>query len=85
MHVVEEIVPTPWEQKGTVMRTLVERAKDREVVLVDGIKLLYPHGWVLVAPDPEEPVTHVWAEAPSDQEARQLAQEHARRIRTMLR
>ena len=27
---------TPWEQKGTVMRSLVELSKDREVELVDG-------------------------------------------------
>ena len=42
-------------------------------------------GWALMVPDPEEPVTHVWAEAGSDAEARELAQEHARRIRQILR
>ena len=36
-------------------------------------------------PDPEDPVTHVWAEASSDAEARRLAQEYGRRIRQMLR
>jgi mannose-1-phosphate guanylyltransferase/phosphomannomutase len=85
LHIVEETVPTPWEQKGTVMRTLVERTKDHDVVLVDGVKVVYPNGWVLAAPDPEEPVTRIWAEGRSDHEARQLAQEYARRIRTMLR
>ncbi|HVM40375.1 MAG TPA: mannose-1-phosphate guanyltransferase [Acidimicrobiia bacterium] len=85
VHVAEEAVPTPWEQKGTVMRNMVERSKDREVVLVDGVKVIYPNGWVLVAPDAEEPLTRVWAEGASDHEARQLAQEHARRIRSMLR
>jgi mannose-1-phosphate guanylyltransferase/phosphomannomutase len=85
VHVVHETVVTPWEQKGTVMRTLVERIKDREVVMVDGIKVLYDDGWALVLPDPEEPITHVWAEGASDGEARGLAQEYARRIRQMLR
>jgi mannose-1-phosphate guanylyltransferase / phosphomannomutase len=85
IHIVHEEIVTPWEQKGTVMRTMVERAQRRDVVLVDGIKLPEPDGWTLVVPDPEEPVTHVWAEAPSDAEARARAQEHAIRIRQMLR
>jgi mannose-1-phosphate guanylyltransferase/phosphomannomutase len=85
VHVVHETVVTPWEQKGTVMRTLVERIKDREVIMVDGVKVLHDDGWALVLPDPEEPITHVWAEGASDGEARALAQEYARRIRQMLR
>ncbi len=76
---------TPWEQKGTVMRTLVELSKDREVELVDGVKVLHDDGWALALPDPEEPVTHVWAEGATDADARRLAQEYARRIRQMLR
>jgi mannose-1-phosphate guanylyltransferase/phosphomannomutase len=83
--VAHESVVTPWEQKGLVMRTLVERAGDRELVLVDGVKVLHDDGWALVLPDIEEPVTHVWAEGPSDGEARALAQEYARRIRQLLR
>ena len=66
------------------MRTTVERAQGRDVILVDGVKLPEPDGWTLVVPDPEEPVTHVWAEAPSEAEARARAQEHAIRIRQMM-
>jgi mannose-1-phosphate guanylyltransferase/phosphomannomutase len=82
-HVVRESVPTPWEQKGTVMRTLMEQA-DGDLELIDGVKLHYDDGWALVLPDPEEPVTHVWAEAASDGEARRRAQEHVGRIRRLL-
>lgn len=84
-HVVHETVVTPWEQKGAVMRTLVETTKDRELELVDGVKVLHEDGWALALPDPDEPVTHVWAEAGSDEAARGLAQEYAGRIRAMLR
>jgi hypothetical protein len=38
-----------------------------------------------VLPDPEEPSTHVWAEAGTDHAARQVAQEYARRIRQTVR
>ena len=84
VHIVHESVVTPWEQKGLVMRTLVEQVKDRELVLVDGVKLLHDDGWALVLPDTEEPVTHVWAEAATDAGARQRAQEYAVRLRQML-
>jgi len=85
VHIVHETVVTPWEQKGTVMRTLVELSKDREVDLIDGVKVRHDAGWALALPDPEEPVTHIWAEADSDGAARRLAQEYARRIRQLLR
>ena len=84
-HVAHETVVTPWEHKGMVMRTLVEDNKDRELLLVDGIKVVSDDGWVLVLPDPEDPVTHVWAEADSDRDASTRAQEVTRRIRQMLR
>jgi mannose-1-phosphate guanylyltransferase/phosphomannomutase len=83
--VAHESVVTPWEQKGLVMRTLVERTKDRTMVLVDGVKVLYDDGWALVLPDPDEPITHVWAEGPDEGAARSRAQEYARRMRQLLR
>jgi mannose-1-phosphate guanylyltransferase / phosphomannomutase len=85
LHIAHESVVTPWEQKGLVMRTLVEQIKNRELILVDGVKVIHDEGWALVLPDPEEPVTHAWAEAATDADARVLAQEYARRIRQMLR
>ena len=54
-------------------------------MLVDGVKALHDGAWVLALPDPEDPVTQVWAEAASDSEARRLAQEYVRRIRQMVR
>jgi mannose-1-phosphate guanylyltransferase/phosphomannomutase len=84
-HIVHESVPTPWERKGTVMRGALERAKDQELVLVDGVKILYPDGWALVLPDPELPVTHVWAEGPSDADSRRLVAIHAGHVAELTR
>ena len=85
VHIAHESVVTPWEQKGLVMRSVVEQMKDRELVLVDGVKVIHDDGWALVIPDPEEPVTHVWAEGSTDIDARVRAQEYSRRIRQLLR
>ena len=84
VHMAHETVVTPWEQKGLVMRSLVELA-GRAVHHVDGVKSIHGDGWVLALPDPEEPITHVWSESSSDGEARRLAEEYGRRIRQLLR
>ena len=43
VHMAHETVATPWEQKGLVMRSLVEKA-DGELVLVDGVKVRHEAG-----------------------------------------
>jgi mannose-1-phosphate guanylyltransferase/phosphomannomutase len=65
MPIWHEVVPTPREQKGLIMRTMMEQLTDEgaDLVLVDGIKVVSEDGWALIVPDPEDPVTHVWAEA----------------------
>jgi mannose-1-phosphate guanylyltransferase/phosphomannomutase len=42
-------------------------------------------GWALVLPDPEEPVTHVWAEAAQRRQGRARANEYAVRLEQMMR
>ena len=84
VNIAHQNVATPWEQKGMVMRTLVERLKDSDLVLIDGVKVIHDDGWALILPDPEEPLTHVWAEGGTAGEARSRAQDYARRIRQML-
>ena len=49
------------------------------------MKVIEEGQWALVLPDPEDALTHVWAEAGSDQDARRLAQEYVQRIRQILR
>ena len=79
-----EAVATPWEQKGLVMRSLLERA-DGELVLVDGVKVGNGLEWAMALPDPAEPVTHLWAEASTAAGARALSKDYARRIRRLVR
>jgi mannose-1-phosphate guanylyltransferase / phosphomannomutase len=79
-HFVHETIVTPWERKGTVMRGMMEYAKGRDTVLVDGIKIIYPDGWALVLPDPELALTHVWAEGESEAAARRLVAIHAGKV-----
>jgi mannose-1-phosphate guanylyltransferase / phosphomannomutase len=84
VHLVHETVVTPWDQKGMVMRSLMEIA-GRDVEMIDGVKMRSSDGWVLALPDPEEPVTHLWAESSTESDARRKAQEYARRVRQLVR
>ena len=84
VRIAHQAVHTPWDQKGMLMRTLVERSQGRELVLVDGVKVIEDDGWALVLPDPEEPLTHVWAEAPSASRAESRASEYATRLQQLL-
>ena len=80
-----EPVVTPWEKKGLVMRSVMEQSADMPTTLVDGVKIIHPDGWCLVVPDPEEALTNVWAEGPTETKARARAQEYARLVRMVLR
>jgi mannose-1-phosphate guanylyltransferase/phosphomannomutase len=86
MPIVHDDVATPIEQKGLIMRTLMEQLTEEgaEPVLVDGIKVVSEEGWVLVVPDPEDPITHVWAEASDLAHSEALASVYAQRITRMM-
>ena len=57
----------PWGAKGRVMRGLAERfGGDADAILTDGVKLNLEGGsWVLMLPDPDNPLFYVYAEATS--------------------
>ena len=80
-HVLRQAVPTPWADKGAVMRRIVEAAAGREIDTTDGVRVVEADGrWTLVLPDPAEAVTHLWAEAPDSAGSTALLEEWARVI-----
>jgi mannose-1-phosphate guanylyltransferase / phosphomannomutase len=72
---VHRQVACPWSLKGTVMRVLTERLRDRNVDLLDGIKVFDERGWAQVLPDPDEPVVHVYAEGATEEASSELESE----------
>ncbi len=83
-HVVHRTLRCPWALKGTVMRVLTERLKDRTVDTLDGLKLAENGGWVQVLPDPAEPVVHVYAEGETDDEAERLEREVSELVESII-
>ena len=74
--VVHRQVRCPFGRKGTVMRVLTERMRDRDVDLLDGIKIFEDGGWAQVLPDPSEPLVHVYAEGPTHEDAARLEERY---------
>ena len=71
-------VTCPWEHKGKVMRILSEQYRERRSKPIDGIKIDLGKEWVLVLPDADRPLFHVFAESVSSDQAQALAEKYAR-------
>lgn len=85
IRMVERTIPCPWEVKGRVMRTLVEVLGDMNPDLTDGIRLSHDRGWVLVRPDPDEPIYRVLGEGDTWEVAEELTETYAKRVEELVK
>ncbi|MDQ6691545.1 MAG: sugar phosphate nucleotidyltransferase, partial [Candidatus Dormibacteraeota bacterium] len=74
----------PWEAKGRVMRSVMERHLRDRVDLTDGVKVFVDGGWVLVVPDPDHPLYHVFASCNDQALADRLTEEYLDLVREIL-
>jgi mannose-1-phosphate guanylyltransferase / phosphomannomutase len=72
---VHRQMPCPWAMKGVVMRVLTERLRDRDLDLLDGIKVFGERGWAQVLPDADEPLVHIYAEGKTEDDSKALEAE----------
>jgi mannose-1-phosphate guanylyltransferase/phosphomannomutase len=84
VHLLSDEIPASWEQKGLIMRRLVEELKDEKLELVDGVKVIFDRSWVLILPDPEEPTLHIICEAEEDDKAARMIREFSDRIHNLV-
>jgi mannose-1-phosphate guanylyltransferase / phosphomannomutase len=84
-HVAQRRVDTPWQLKGSVMRTVAASlppdTTGTRLVLLDGVKIVDDDKWVLIIPIQDDPACVIWAEAGSEAEAEALAEQHAAKVR----
>jgi len=80
----QKTVSVPWENKGTVIREIIEKPDGSEMELLYGVKVFYPNGWALVLPDPEEPLCRVFSEGASMEVAESLADFYIERIQKII-
>ncbi|GAW91590.1 mannose-1-phosphate guanyltransferase [Calderihabitans maritimus] len=83
-YLSEKTTECPWEAKGKVMRMLIDEQRDKQVELLDGVKIYHDNGWALVLPHAEEPRYQVYSEAFSQEAAEALTDFYVNRIRSVL-
>ena len=85
-NVFRERLECPWSAKGRVMRGLAERfGQDADAILVEGVLLTVEGGWVLMLPDPNSPVFHVYAEAEEGEGGpEEIVEEYAQLVKTLI-
>ncbi len=67
-------VPVPADKKTAVLEVLLQLTADEERVTLDGVKVFYDEGWVLMRPSGTEPLWRCFAEARTQNEADMLCQ-----------
>jgi mannose-1-phosphate guanylyltransferase / phosphomannomutase len=64
VHYLSDQMRCPWNQKGALMRHLIETHPAEQLELIDGVKIKHPtepDHWLLVLPDADEPMIHLFA------------------------
>jgi len=80
-HVEHLRIGCPWDAKGKVMRLINQQYKDNIVDQVDGVTLQLGNEWVLIQPDADRPLFHIYGESSSAEAARNLAEKYASIVR----
>jgi phosphomannomutase/phosphoglucomutase len=65
-------VPVPPDKKESTLQTLLKITKDMERITMDGVKILYDEGWILIRPSGTEPLYRCFAEGKSQESADRL-------------
>jgi mannose-1-phosphate guanylyltransferase/phosphomannomutase len=81
IHLLSEEIPASWEQKGLIMRRLLEEADKSRQEHIDGVKVyLEGSAWILILPDPDEPTLHLICEAEDDSRAARIIGDFTKKV-----
>ncbi|MCX7846331.1 MAG: sugar phosphate nucleotidyltransferase [Dictyoglomaceae bacterium] len=83
LYKVKGIVECSMENKGKIMRKIIEENIDKSIDYTDGIKIFFGESWVLILPHSEEPAFEIYAEASSLIEAQELLKNFSDRIKVL--
>jgi mannose-1-phosphate guanylyltransferase/phosphomannomutase len=81
LHFLSKEVHCSWDAKGRVMRNIMKASEKENRQLVDGIRILFDDAdWVLLLPDKERAVFHIYAEAKEKSTAVRLQDEYEKKV-----
>ncbi len=72
--VKDKIALKPGTDMDALLRDLHDRFRDEQCTTIDGLKIDFPDGWVHLRRSNTEPIIRIYAEGPSEERARELAE-----------
>lgn len=61
-HQSKEKITCPNHLKEKIMGEILATAQASEIITIDGVKLIYPEGWILIRPSGTEPIFRIFVE-----------------------
>lgn len=78
---MRESVFCSWSSKGKVMRKLIQEIGKEKVDLLDGIRIFAEQSSILILPDGEQPLFHLFAEGASGETVKFLLEKYVKKIK----
>jgi len=82
-HIAYKSVGCSSQFKGKIMRQLIELNRNKDMELMEGIKIFFDNGWINVIPDPIKPDLHIYAESKTKEEAEKHIDEYINKIQEL--
>ena len=76
----EREVACGWNMKGKVIKEIMHDNRGNPLETIEGVKVKFPKGWVLVLPDAERPVCRIIAEGFNEETAAELTDFYTKKI-----
>ncbi len=83
-HSSKTKVPVPEEKKDSILGELLEMTEGMARITLDGVKLQFEDGWILMRPSGTEPLWRCFAESKTRERAEELSARGVELIRTAI-
>lgn len=84
IHIRTQKLNCDFEQRGSIIRRLIEEGKSDSLELFDGIRLSSEKGWSLILPDNERSVFNIYTEGFSEEYADELSVSIADKLKRLI-
>lgn len=84
-YFIKEKIPCHWQDKGRILRQLVEEHQHHNIELYEGVKINDEKGWTLILPDSEKPLFNIYTEGFSEEYAQELSLFYQDKVKNLLK
>lgn len=84
IYFIKEKIPCDWQDKGRIIRQLVEEHQNHDIELFEGVKINDERGWALILPDSEKPLFNIYTEGFSEEYAQELSIFYREKVKELL-